>query len=425
MPIGAALSRFRLREFNRNVRLFFAFGTSINAGMALFSLLYNLYLLRLSYQEDFIGQVASMAPLATGLLALPTGILSDRLGRRPFLIASGLLLAVSQVGLCWTTSPGALLAFSFVGGVAMAFVWVNHVPFLSDNAHPARRAEALAIWSALQIIVRMLLSLIGGFMPGVMGYFLGLSTEAPAPFRYALLLGAACSLIAVVPLWYASGPTRRERAPAPRQSPDADRPAVTPWRVFAAVTALSGTRGFSMGLTYPFFNVFFEAELGIGPVAIGAIFFLSQLAGLPATFAAPTLVRRFGPTLTILPARTVGGSALGIMGVFISLPLAVPMFLLVRIGEVIDNPSDQHFSTQVLPRRYWARIQGLRVCGFQLLNFLGSLLGGTLILDYGYGAAFGLACAARIASGLIMAAFFGLRPTRTPADIPEPRRSTC
>lgn len=415
MPIGAALSRFRLREFNRNVRLFFAFGTSINAGMALFSLLYNLYLLRLSYQEDFIGQVASMAPLATGLLALPTGILSDRLGRRPFLIASGLLLAVSQVGLCWTTSPGSLLAFSFVGGVAMAFIWVNHVPFLSDNAHPARRAEALAIWSALQIIVRMLLSLIGGFMPGVMGYFLGLSTEAPAPFRYALLLGAACSLIAVVPLWYASGQTRRERAPAPRRSPDEDRPAATPWRVFAAITALSGTRGFSMGLTYPFFNVFFEAELGIGPVAIGAIFFLSQLAGLPATFAAPTLVRRFGPTLTILPARTVGGSALGIMGAFISLPLAVPMFLLVRIGEVIDNPSDQHFSTQVLPRRYWARIQGLRVCGFQLLNFLGSLLGGTLILDYGYGAAFGLACAARIASGLIMAAFFGLRPTRTPS----------
>lgn len=412
MPIGHALSRFRLREFNRNVRLFFAFGTSINAGMALFSLLYNLYLLRLSYQEDFIGQVASMAPLASGLLAIPTGILSDRLGRKPFLIASGLLLAISQLGLCLTTSSGALLAFSFVGGVAMAFVWVNHVPFLSDNAHPARRAEALAIWSALQIIVRMLLSLIGGFMPGVMGYFLGLSTEVPEPFRYALFFGAAFSLIAVVPMLYASGPTRREKAPAPTRSPDEDEPTTSPWRVFAAVAALSSTRGFSMGLTYPFFNVFFEAELGVGPAAIGAIFFLSQLAGLPATFAAPTLVRRFGPTLTILPSRIMGGSALGIMGAFISLPLAVPMFLLVRIGEVIDNPSDQHFSTQVLPRRFWARIQGLRVCGFQLLNFLGSLIGGTLILDYGYGAVFGLACASRIASGLIMAAFFGLRPAR-------------
>ena len=366
MPIGAALSRFRLREFNRNVRLFFAFGTSINAGMALFSLLYNLYLLRLSYQEDFIGQVASMAPLATGLLALPTGILSDRLGRRPFLIASGLLLAVSQVGLCWTTSPGALLAFSFVGGVAMAFVWVNHVPFLSDNAHPARRAEALAIWSALQIIVRMLLSLIGGFMPGVMGYFLGLSTEAPAPFRYALLLGAACSLIAVVPLWYASGPTRRERAPAPRQSPDADRPAVTPWRVFAAVTALSGTRGFSMGLTYPFFNVFFEAELGIGPVAIGAIFFLSQLAGLPATFAAPTLVRRFGPTLTILPARTVGGSALGIMGAFISLPLACPCSCSCASAKSLTTRPTSTFPPKCCPG---ATGRGFRACASAASSF--------------------------------------------------------
>ena len=76
MRIANALSTVRLREFNRNVQSFFLYGILINAGMALFSLLYNLYLLRLSYQEDFIGQVASMAPLACGLLALPIGRLS-------------------------------------------------------------------------------------------------------------------------------------------------------------------------------------------------------------------------------------------------------------------------------------------------------------------------------------------------------------
>ncbi len=413
MGIGSALSGYRLREFNRNVQSFFLYGISINAGMALFSLLYNLYLLRLSYQEDFIGQVASMAPLATGLLALPIGVLSDRFGRKPFLVASGLLLAASQLGLCLTTSPAALLAFSFVGGVATAFIWVNHVPFLSDNAHASRRAEALVIWSALQVVVRMLLSLAGGFMPGVMGYFIGTSTDMPEPFRYSLLLGALCSLVSVLPLL-------RIRSQAGHQQSDDERrdslapeaPGVAPWRVFAGIAALSGTRGFSMGLTYPFFNVFFEEELHIGPVAIGAIFFLSQLVGLPATFSAPALVRKFGATLTILPARAVGGGALGVMGTFISLPVAVPMFLLARASEVIDNPSDQHFSTQVLPRRYWARIQGVRVCGFQLLNFVGSLLGGVLILDYGYAAAFGLACVSKVASGLIMALFFGLRPAK-------------
>ena len=403
------MHRYRLGDFNRNVRSFFYYGVLINAGMALFQLLYNLYLLRLSHQEDFIGQVASMAPLATAILALPTGILSDRIGRKPFLIASGLLLAVSQLGLVLAESPTALLALSFIGGMGSAFIWVNHVAFLSDNAHPSRRAEALVIWTALQVVIRMLLSLVGGFMPGIMGYFLGTSTEMPETFRYVLFLGAACSLGAVLPLLriHQSGGDDRQAA----EQDEAPEPDATgqPWRIFAGIAALSGTRGFAVGLTFPFFNVFFEEELLLGPVAIGATFFLSQVVSLPATFSAPALVRRFGATLTILPARAIGGGALGIMGAFISLPIAIPMFLLVRATEVIDNPSDQHFTTQILPRRYWARIQGFRVGGFQLFAFAGSLLGGTLIVDYGYVAAFGLACASRILSGLIMAIVFGLR----------------
>lgn len=420
MKIGSALSGFRLREFNRNVQSFFIYGVLINAGMALFSLLFNLYLLRLSYQEDFIGQVASMSPLATGLLALPVGMLSDRFGRKPFLVASGLLLAISQLGMCLTTAPTTLLAFSFLGGIATSFIWVNHVPFLSDNAHASRRAEALVIWSALQVVVRMLLSLAGGFMPGAMAYFIGASTAMPEPFRYSLLLGALCSLVSMLPLLRIRG---GQSGHQPSTVEVSDKPAEgtsgpTPWHVFTGIATLSGMRGFSVGLTYPFFNVFFEEELQVGPAMIGVIFFLSQLVGLPATFSAPTLVRRFGVTLTILYTRIVGGGALGLMGAFISLPVAVPMYLLSRMVEVIDNPSDQHFSTQILPRRFWARIQGFRVCGFQIFNFAGSLLGGILILDYGYWAAFGLACVSRIASGFIMAAFFGFRPAQR-SDQPE------
>jgi MFS family permease len=423
MRFRSALNSFHLREFNRNVKLFFLYGISINAGMALFTLLYNLYLLRLSYQENFIGQVAGMAPLATGLLALPIGMLSDRFGRKPFLVASSLLLAVSQVGLCLAPTPATILAFSFLGGVATAFIWVNHVPFLSDNASPLRRGEALALWSAVQVVVRMGMSLAGGFLPGFMSFLLDASMDMHEPFRYALLLGAVCSLVAALPLQRMPGHAGREMH-GQEQHRESTESTATPWRTFTGIAALSGSRGFSYGLTYPFFNVFFEEELHIGAKAIGAVFFLSQLVSLPATFSAPALVRRFGATLVILPARTVGGVALGVMGTVINLPVAMVMFLLTRAAEVIDNPSDQHFSTQILPRRYWARIQGFRVCGFQLANCAGSFLGGFLILDYGYEATFGLACISRIASGLIMAAYFGLRPAATFTDIPMADRGS-
>ncbi len=409
MRILSALSNFHPREFNRNVRLFFLYGISINGGMALFTLLYNLYLLRLSYEADFIGQVAGMAPLASALLALPIGMLSDRFGRKPFLVASCLLMVVSQVGLCLATASAWLLAFSFLGGMAMACIWVNHVPFLSDNAAPARRAEALVLWSALQIVVRMFLSLLGGFLPGIMGFVLDRSAETPEPFRYALLFGAFCSLVAVVPLIRMPSHAGRHTSGEERNR-EPESSIVSQWRAFIGIAALSGTRGFSMGLTFPFFNVFFEEELHVGATAIGVIFFLSQLVSLPSTFAAPTLVRRFGATLTILPLRSVGGLAVGVMGTVINLPIAVITFLLARAVEVVDNPTEQNFSTQILPRRYLARIQGFRVCGFHIFSFAGSILGGLLILDYGYGAAFGLACLARIASGVFMAAYFGLRP---------------
>ena len=410
MSIGGAMNRYRLRDFNRNVRSFLYYGVLINAGMALFTLLYNLYLRRLSFQEDFIGQGASMAPLATAILALPTGILSDRIGRSRFLIASGVLLAGSQLGLVLAESPTALLALSFVGGMGSAFIWVNHVAFLSDNAHPSRRAEALVIWTALQVVIRMLLSLGGGFMPGIMGYFFGMSTEMPETFRYVLFLGAVCSLAAVFPLLRISRAEAGDRqATGSEGEVSAEDDGHQPWRMFTAIAVLSGTRGFAVGLTFPFFNVFFEEELLLSPVAIGATFFLSQLVSLPATFSAPALVRRFGVIMTVLPVRAISGGALGIMGAFINLPIAVTMFLLVRVGEVIDNPTDQHFTTQILPRRFWARIQGFRVAGFQLMAFVGSLFGGTLIVDYGYAVAFGLACVSRVLSGLILGLVFGLR----------------
>ena len=145
------LRGYNLKEYNENVHRFFLFGIPLFAGMMIQSLLYNLYLTRLGFQEDFIGQMAGLAPLASGLLAVPTGIISDRVGRKPFLLATAVIMAVTQVGLCTVTDRAMLLVLSFVAGTSGAFIWVNHVPFLSENAAPERRAQAIAVWMSIQV----------------------------------------------------------------------------------------------------------------------------------------------------------------------------------------------------------------------------------------------------------------------------------
>lgn len=394
------LSGYSLREYNPNVRRFFLFGIPLFSGMTIQTLLFNLYLTRLGFQEDFIGQMAGLAPIASGLLAIPTGIISDRIGRRPFLLAAAAVMAVSQAGLCTVTNETYLLALSFMTGTAGTFIWVNHVPFLSENAVPQRRAQAIAIWVSIQAITRMAVSLLAGSLPELMGRLTNTGTDLPEAFRYALYIGAALCLVAMLPLIGVHAKSSRDRVK------EQDSPVPFPLRTFVAFGAISICRGASMGFSFPFFNVFFQLAVGLSTPVIGLVFFLSQVVAVPCTVLAPALVRRMGPILTIVPTRIVGSLALICLGFLDNLPLGLFCFLVVGVVEAITMPSEMTYATQIIPSRYWARMQSLRVTGFQIPSGLASLAAGFIIVEYGYWATFALGGAMRLASALILLLVF-------------------
>lgn len=395
---------FDLREYNPNVQRFYLFAIPVFSGMALFVLLHNLYLIRLGYQEDFIGQVIGLFSLASGVVAIPTGVLSDRYGRKPFLIGASVCLMVSQVGLCFVTHGPTLLVLSFLGGAGGGFIFVNFIPFLGENASAERRGQAIAIWMSIGVITRMGVNLVGGTLPDVMGYFTGLSTELPEPFRYALLLGAACSLISIFPLL---GMKSSQRQAEESEETTTDETAPTPYKDLAAFTSISAFRGLAMGLSVPFFNVFFQEKLDMATAMIGTVFFASMVLGLPLTVSAPGMARRFGPTLTVVPLRALGAFALGAIGLWLNLPLAVAFFLISTAVESMTTPTEMTFATNTLSRAYWGRMQSLRVTGFQCLSALGSIWAGLLIVEHGYWAAFALAGLARLGSALVFLFAFG------------------
>ena len=397
---------YNLGEYNENVRRFFLFGIPLFAGMMIQSLLYNLYLTRLGFQEDFIGQMAGLAPLASGLLAVPTGIISDRIGRKPFLLASAAVMAVTQVGLCTVTDRTMLLGLSFLAGTSGAFIWVNHVPFLSENAAPQRRAQAIAIWMSIQAITRMVMSLVAGSLPDLMGGLTGTSTELAEPYRYALYIGSALCLVAMLPLIGVQAKSSRDPAK------ELDTPVAFPLRTFITFGATSACRGASMGLSFPFFNVFFQQALGLSTPVIGLVFFCSMVVAVPSTILAPALSRRLGAIRTVVPTRIIGSLALVVLGFADNLALGFVCFLTSAIVDAITTPTEMTYATQIVPSRFWARIQSLRVTGFQIPSGLASLAAGFLIIEYGYWATFALAGVLRLASALILLVAFGGKQDR-------------
>jgi MFS family permease len=404
------LRGYNLKEYNENVRRFFLFGIPLFAGMVIQSLLYNLYLTRLGCQEDFIGQIAGLHPFASGVFAIPVGYISDRVGRKPFLIATAIVLAVTQIGLCTVTDRTTLLILSFLAGTSGAFLWVNHVPFISENAKTERRAQAIAIWMSLQAITRMVVSLAAGSLPDLMAYFTGAGTEMPEPFRYALYVGAGLCAISILPLIGIHS--------KPRQlTPEETDPSIPfPTRTFVAYALISVCRGASMGFSFPFFNVFFQLEMGTTTAVIGVIFFLSQVIAVPSIVLAPGMARRFGAVKTIVPTRIVGSIAIAFLGLTGNLYGAIALTLIAAVVEAITTPTEMTYATQIMPRRYWGRLQSIRVTGFQIPAGIASVVAGFLIVEHGYWATFALAGAFRLVSALIVLVAFGGKHGFRPED---------
>jgi len=398
-----------IRKFDRNAKLFFAFGVPYFSGMGFFGLLYNLYLLRLGYREDFMGLLAGMTPLAAGTCAFLIGILSDKFGRKPFLIAASLIMVLSQAGLCLTTERWLLLSFGFLAGLSTSMVYVNHVPYLAENSHPRDRGKVISLAFSLQIVTNMLVSLLGGAMPGLMAKLMGVGPDHPSPLRYTLLIGTGVTALSIIPLFSIDENRKTNVSEPPPDQPASYLPSggITPWGLLIIFGAVSAFRGLSSGLSYPFFNVFFEEERGASATTIGVIFFCARAVSIMGTVVSHRLSRRFGDVATIFPLRLSMAVSLGILGASVNLPLSLLLFSAYFAADSMATPTEMALATDAVSRSYWGRAQSLRVMGFQLLSAGGSILAGIMILRVGYILTFGAAAFLVLGSAIILLTKFG------------------
>lgn len=117
---------------------------NLNDGLAwgLFPVLFATAGLRLGE----IGLLAALYPAVWGLGQLATGALSDRWGRKPFIVAGMLLQAGALAGVAagegvvmWAVSLAAL-------GAGTAMVYPTLLATIGDVAHPSWRARAVGVY---------------------------------------------------------------------------------------------------------------------------------------------------------------------------------------------------------------------------------------------------------------------------------------
>lgn len=405
----------RLRLFSRTIWLYLVtpalIGFTVFGGI--YTVLLNLYLLRLGYGPSFVGLVNAAGFATLAVAALPMGALGSKIGvRRAMILGMTLIMAgcallplaeFVPVGV----RPGWLVAMYAVIQLGMTLHIVNSQPFLMDATTPVEREHVFSIQVALWPLAGFAGSMIGGLLPGALASLLGVALDDPAPYRYTLLLAALLVSPGVWALTQIAEPKPTTTAPRP-----GGITAGAPMGLIILIASISYLRGGGEGVGRTFFNVYLDEGLGISTAQIGSLLAFAQLLAVPSALIAPALVSRwgkerlmlwgtFGVAVSLLPMAFIAdwrATAFGLLGILVLTSVSRGPFM-IYIQEVVEP-------------QWRPLISGATTMTFGLSWFTTALSGGYIIATLGYRELFLTGALLNVAGTLLLWGFLTMQQRR-------------
>jgi MFS family permease len=421
-----------VRAFSPNARFFLAAATlgGLNAGVA--SVLLNLYVLALGYDERFLGRFVSYGQLAALPAALLAGPLIDRWGAKRAMLAGTALVGGGAVALLLSRSAAVVLCGQALQNMGAVVVYIAVPPFLVRNSRPHERAHLFAVVAAAYVASNAAGKLLGGYLPGIVGGVVAGAPQAQV-YRLALFAGAVASaaglplLLMVRESWradradsQASPASRTGRASIAVQaaaalgtvSQLAKEPAIL--ALIARFVVADAFIRLGGNLVVPYFNVFFIKHLGAAETWFGTLSFLDRCLVVVATLAVAPLAKRFGPVATVVVTQVLSVPVLIVMGFAPGLGVASAALLCRGSLMEMTVPVRDNFLMDVVPDAARATANAtLLVVGYAI-GAAGARIGGRLLAAE----QFGTACIATGALYVVSAALYWWFFRRVPQASP-------
>ena len=299
-------------HFSRDVRLYLManalFGFVLFGGI--YPLLYNLYLLRLGYNTQFVGLANATGALCFALFSLPSGMLGGRWGSR-FTMVVGICMSVAGFGLLsqaelissGTRDYFILITYS-LGVMGIALFIVNGTPYLMGITSSVERAPVFAMQAALMPFSGFVGSMLGGIVPDYLAEVLGVSLSDPVVYRYTLFIGVLC----LIPAIFALLATQDVRVGRKREAGDNSGVSNAPALPLAAIvitSLISVLHVAGEAAARTFFNVYMDKGLNISLSLISVQLAAGQLLAVPAALSLPFFSARFGIRRTVVLVTVV------------------------------------------------------------------------------------------------------------------------
>jgi MFS family permease len=389
------------RGFGRTANALLAYTLSKGLQLALFALVFPLYMYRLGYKQDAIGVVTAVGALTTLVASVPLGLLADRVGRARLFVVSAVLVPFAYLPMILSSALPMIVVGYMLANFLATIYWSTNAPLLVGAVPAEERVRAFAVNSFFLWGVGAFGAVIGGVVPSIAGRALGEPSDALTPLRIAIGANAVVCAVGAIPLFAirATDGVRSERTRAWRFSR-------SDLRIFGRLLVADAFLAFGGGAVIGFLPLFFQLRYGLEPGVLGVLFTVSGILSGVASLAAPVLARRLGD----LRALIVAQAAIAPCILFTALAPFVWLAVLFEMGRNAlrgtTDPIYQPFALTRVSTRQRGALGGLYNVTWATGFSLGPLLSGWMQVHSGFGPAFAMSAACYVIAAICMFLFF-------------------
>lgn len=345
---------------NRDVELLIAARICMSSGRALAGVIVPIYLAKIGFSGGMLGILFAVTGIVSALLTGAVAFLSDRFGRKTFII--GLPLVAAGSAIVFALTRNTMLVFIFAaagsfgrsggaGGGAVGPYLPAEQAYLADSVGPTWRNSLfgrVAFASSLGALIGVGVL---AWIPDA-AHYLGMS-ELNA-YRPVFIALSVVSLAAgMLPMTISP-----QRVPVPKHRGGISLPQKS-WPILIRLWVVNSILGLAFGFYGPFITYWLYRRFGAGPGMVGALYAVINIGGMFGNLGAASVARRLGTVKTIVVTRIVGAVLIFPMVLAPFFWLAGAVYLLRMLVMRMGMPLRQSYVMGVVPQEERAVVSGL------------------------------------------------------------------
>lgn len=408
-----------LRGLNRPLALFLWHSAIFHVGaLGVADVVLNFYFVSLGYGSEVIGLLQGISRVGGAFLGIPIGIFADRVGARRVIVAATLLAAFSYLPMLLVPTLPVLLLSRALFGIALSATFIAAAPFLIALVERQHQAHAFGYYQIATLTMTAFGSLVGGALPQWLISTFGLPegaarpdlAAAQTPFAYGatIFISAALCLVSLAPLL--GLPNVRPERPKTLLPPLR----AVPWRPTLLLALPILIFGFSAGLTFPFYNLFFRTRFGLADDEVGAVLSVGWLMMGVIGVTTPWWERRFGRLRATIVTTCLSAGAFAALGLAEAVLFGALMFVIAASVRNLLVPIYEPLRLEYIDRSLHNLSSAIGSVFWSVGWFLASSLGGILQRDFNFALLFGVVAALQLLTALSVALIFRKPPQAEP-----------